>query len=169
MSLFAQALGLAADHFVDIFAHDVSLLSANWYPNQPLHHGDRTVMLKAHPDSGVLAVLHQRGDYDGLQVLANGRQLDDRARRDDAFVINIGHLMSRWTNGRWPATVHRVLAADDPTMRRESVAVFFLPNIDHVIAPLPSTVGAEGPRYDPISTYDWQHHFMTEYVLATNS
>jgi len=39
--------------------------------------------------------------------------------------------------------------------------------IDYVIEPLASTVGVEGARYDPISTHDWQRHFMKEDVLAT--
>jgi hypothetical protein len=36
-----------------------------------------------------------------------------------------------------------------------------------VIAPLPTTIGAEGARYEPITAYDWQQKFMEEYVLST--
>lgn len=34
------------------------------------------------------------------------------------------------------------------------------------MAPLPHLVGTDGPRFDPITTYDWQVEFMRDYVLA---
>jgi hypothetical protein len=52
-----------------------------------------------------------------------------------------------------------------PAHSRSSIATFFLPNIDEVIAPLPGTA-VDGALYEPISTYDWQHQFMTKYVLT---
>jgi isopenicillin N synthase-like dioxygenase len=167
MSLFARAFGLEADYFADKFTHDVTLFSANWYPRQEIGStdGQPKVLLVDHPDSGVLTVLHQQGDYEGLQVLGSDGQWRTVPMRADAFVINIGELMSRWTNGRWPATIHRVVASPTPAHRRSSIATFFLPNIDEVIEPLPGTAD-DGALYDPISTYDWQRQFMAEYVMA---
>jgi isopenicillin N synthase-like dioxygenase len=167
MSLFAKAFGLDPGYFAGKFAHDVTLLSANWYPRQPASPaGDQPrVLLRDHPDSGVLTVLHQRGDYEGLQVLGSGGEWRTVPMLADAFVINIGELMSRWTNGQWPATIHRVVASPVPSHSRSSIATFFLPNIDEVIEPLPGTT-AGGALHEPISTYDWQRQFMAEYVLA---
>jgi isopenicillin N synthase-like dioxygenase len=167
MSLFARALGLGDHHFRPMFVHDVSLFSANWYPKQPsVALGDR-VLLQAHPDSGVLALLHQRGNYEGLQIIDRDGDWSTVPIEPAAYVINIGHLMSRWTNGQWPATIHRVVAGTSPDHFRSSIAMFFLPNLDEVIAPLPTTIGAEGARYEPITAYDWQQKFMEEYVLST--
>jgi isopenicillin N synthase-like dioxygenase len=166
MSLFARALGVDADHFEPIFAHDVTLFSANWYPKQPAQALGERILLQAHPDSGVLALLHQRGNYDGLQVIDRDGDWSTVPADPDAYVINIGHLMSRWTNGRWPATIHRVLAGDSPEHFRSSIAMFFLPGLDEVIAPLPTMIGAEGPLFEPITAYDWQQEFMEQYVLA---
>jgi isopenicillin N synthase-like dioxygenase len=88
--------------------------------------------------------------------------------RDDAFVIDIGHLLSRWTNGRFPATVHRVVAGPTPAHQRRSIAMVFLPNVDQVVAPVPTMVGEEGPRFEPISAYDWQQQYMREVVLVNS-
>ena len=166
MSLFAEALELPADFFEEPFSKDVTLFSVNLYPPQPVdddYHED--VVLNPHADSGGLTVLHQRGDYEGLQVRARDGGWVTVPLKDDAFVINIGHLMSRWTNGRFPATVHRVVAGPTTANSRQSIAMFFLPNVDQVVAPVATTVGAEGPRFAPISAYDWQHQFMRDNVL----
>jgi isopenicillin N synthase-like dioxygenase len=168
MSLFAQALDLPADFFAEPFAKDVTLFSANFYPPQPVDAAHEDVLLRPHADSGGLTVLHQRGDYQGLQIRGLDGAWITVPLRDDAFVINIGHLLSRWTNGRYPASVHRVVAGPTPAHQRRSIAMFFLPNVDTVVAPVPTMVGAEGPRFEPVSAYDWQRQFMETYVLTKN-
>jgi isopenicillin N synthase-like dioxygenase len=166
MSLFAQALQLPADHFAAPFAKDVTLFSANFYPPQPARADHEDVLLVPHADSGGLTVLHQRGDYEGLQIRGLDGEWITVPLRDDAFVINIGHLLSRWTNGRYPATVHRVVAGPTPANQRQSIAMFFLPSVDTVVAPVPTRVGADGPRFEPVTAYDWQRQFMEKYVLT---
>jgi isopenicillin N synthase-like dioxygenase len=166
MSLFARTLDLPPDFFEEPFAKDVTLFSVNLYPPQPVDEDYyEDVILNPHADSGGLTVLHQRGDYEGLQVRGRDGGWSTVPFYDDAFVINIGHLLSRWTNGRYPAVVHRVMAGPTTANQRQSIAMFFLPNLDQVVSPVATTVGAEGPRFDPISTYDWQLQFMKEYVL----
>eukprot|EP01043_Picozoa_sp_COSAG02_P074352 COSAG02_NODE_14852_length_1229_cov_3.684488_1_plen_141_part_00 len=67
---------------------------------------------------------------------------------EGAFVINIGDMMSLWTNGMYRSTPHRVLrpaARNCPSsrsgenrgrMQRLSVPFFFEPNYDAFIEPL---------------------------------
>lgn len=164
MSLFALGIGLPADHFAEAFAADATLFAVNWYPPQPPGCEGR-VVLDEHPDSGVLTVLSQRGDYDGLQVLLPDGEWATVAVTPGAFVINVGELMNRWTNGAWPATRHRVLASARAGDRRSSVAMFFLPAIDTVVAPLPTMVGDGGPSFEPVTLWDWEQQFMDRYVL----
>jgi isopenicillin N synthase-like dioxygenase len=168
VEMFAVALGADVEYFRRAFEKDVTLYSANWYPTQPPGIGAEEVLNAKHADSGVLTVLHQRGTYEGLQVLHRDGRWETVTLRPESLVINIGELMSRWTNGVWPATMHRVLAGPTPADCRSSIAMHFLPNIDATITPLPSLVGAGKPRYEPISTYDWQHEFMERFVLATH-
>jgi isopenicillin N synthase-like dioxygenase len=166
VGLFAQALGADPGFFADAFRHDVTLYSANWYPKQPEGIGPNDVLNGKHADSGVLTVLHQRGTYEGLQVLHRDGTWETVALRPETFVINIGELMSRWTNGMWPATMHRVLAGPGADDCRSSIAMHFLPNIDQLITPLASMVGDGEVRYDPITTYEWQHEFMARLLAA---
>ncbi len=74
---------------------------------------------------------------------------------DDAFVVNIGDLMMRWTNDRWVSTPHRVINPPDTRIaqsRRLSIAYFFIPNYDTKVACVETCRSADRPaKYKPIS------------------
>jgi isopenicillin N synthase-like dioxygenase len=124
------------------------------------------ILTRPHADSGVLTILHQQGSYQGLQVLARDGSWVDVPVLPEAFVINIGNLMHRWTNGVWPATMHRVVASGDPEASRASIVTFYLPAVDTVIAPLPTMVGPDGPVFEPVMQYDWEGQYIKSEGLA---
>ena len=161
MSLFARVLGVAPDVLSPRPHLDASCFAVNAYPAQPNSHGTGIrVLAGEHTDSGTLTILHQRGDYDGLQIhLADDEWISVPARAD-AFVINLGDLMARWTNGRWLSTRHRVVAANDERSSRMSIATFYSPPVDTVIVPLANCVGTEGPAFEPITPYVWERQFL---------
>lgn len=163
MSLFALAIGLPEDHFAPLLELDVTQFGINWYPPQPVVEDPRErILTRAHSDSGMLTILHQRGDYEGLQAMNVEGDWTDVPLLPDAFVINIGDLMHRWTNGRWPAVKHRVVAAPDPAHSRASIVTFYLPAVDTVVAPLPGMVGDEGPLFEPVMQYEWEARYLAE-------
>ncbi|OHV34460.1 MULTISPECIES: isopenicillin N synthase family dioxygenase [Pseudofrankia] len=163
MELFARALGLAPAYFAPMLTHPVSDFSINSYPPQPARDDpEPAITFREHSDSGMLTVLHQRGDYAGLQVQDLDGTWVPVPVREDALVINIGDLMSRWTNDHWPSTRHRVVAATDPTATRASLATFHLPNVDTVVAPLAAFVAAGDPRYEPVTPYVWEKMFLAK-------
>jgi isopenicillin N synthase-like dioxygenase len=77
----------------------------------------------------------------------------------NGFVINVGDLMSRWTNGRWRSTLHRVVNPSREltgSTQRLSMVVFFGPNADSEIACLPSCVSTENPaRWPPVKAGEY--------------
>lgn len=163
MGLFALAMGLPEDHFAPVLELDVTQFGINWYPPQPaVADPGQRILTRAHSDSGMLTILHQRGDYEGLQAMASDGSWTDVPVLADAFVINIGDLMHRWTNGRWPAVKHRVVSAPDPAHSRASIVTFYLPAVDTVIAPLPGMVGQEGPVFEPVMQYDWEAEYLAD-------
>lgn len=164
MEVFARALGLAPGHFAPMLTHPVSDFAVNTYPAQPTGAStDPLLTFREHTDSGMLTVLHQRGDYAGLQVQGLDGDWVSVPVDPEALIINIGDLMSRWTNDRWPSTRHRVVAATDATSTRTSIATFHLPNVDTVIAPMEPFVGPEGPHYEPVTPYVWEAMFLDRY------
>jgi len=84
----------------------------------------------------------------------DGRWLDVHAD-PGSFVVNLGDMMARWTNDRWPATLHRVSIppADRATASRRQTIVFFHdPRPDAVIQCIPSCADpAYPPRYEPVT------------------
>jgi isopenicillin N synthase-like dioxygenase len=61
-----------------------------------------------------------------------------------AFVINIGDMMERWTNGEWTSTIHRVIHRGSNF--RVSVPFFFEPDFDAVVKPLKTCVERTGGK-----------------------
>ena len=98
MELFALAFGLDADYFDPSIEPNASSFAVNHYPARgaPLD-VDPTVLFAEHTDGNTLTVLHQRGDYEGLEVqrLDRSDEWIPVPVRDDAFVINLGELMTR--------------------------------------------------------------------------
>lgn len=152
MSLFARALGMSANYFEKMLVNDVTNFACKYYSaSEQLP--DQRVLLGEHGDTGMLTLLHQRGTYEGLQVkLTSGERITVPVR-EDAFVVNVGQLMTRWTNNLFPATLHRVITPPTPADSRKSMVTFYLPAVDTVIEPLDSCVGEDGPYYLPTTPY----------------
>lgn len=74
---------------------------------------------------------------------------------DDAFIINLGDLMRRWTNDRWQSTLHRVInpPAGSGWGRRQSIAFFYNLNKDARVEVLNGE--DEEPKYEPIVAGDF--------------
>ncbi|MFA8441543.1 isopenicillin N synthase family dioxygenase [Yoonia sp.] len=134
MRAFAVALHLPEDHFDPAIADPISALRALHYPatvDVPL---DKQQRAGAHTDYGSLTILLPQPGSQGLQV-QQGEAWVDVPTPKDAFVINIGDLMERWTADRWVSTVHRVVAKPGQPAR-QSLAFFHQPGWDAEIVPL---------------------------------
>ena len=63
---------------------------------------------------------------------------------EGAFVVNIGDMMERWSNGLWKSTLHRVVHRSEGY--RVSVPFFLEPDIKAKIRPLPECIEKTGGR-----------------------
>jgi isopenicillin N synthase-like dioxygenase len=171
MRIFAVALDLPIDYFDRFTELDASTSTIRLYParHTPLEEVP-TVIFDEHFDGGMLTMLHQRGTYEGLQVKMLEGEWFPVPVYEDAFVINVGELMTRWTNGQWPATRHRVVASEDPEGYRHTLPTFYNVAVDTVVEPLPTVLGEDGPRFDPVTVYGWfRRHLKTTYKERTHT
>jgi isopenicillin N synthase-like dioxygenase len=175
MALFEQALGLPRGHFDGFMRHPTCTTRLLHYPPQPTDARPGQIGCGAHTDWGALTLLAQ-DDAGGLQVQTPAGDWNDVPPAEGAFVVNVGDMMQRWTNDRWPSTVHRVVNKDRPKGRAEdgraprgpgaegdlgapfsgrnrySIAYFFDLDAESVIEPLASCVDATHPaRYGPLT------------------
>lgn len=158
MRLFALALGLPEHWFADKFDHHFSILSSIYYPVQEEPPLPGQLRAGAHTDYGSLTILAPNEAPGGLQVRTRSGQWLDVPFVPGGFVINIGDMMQRWTNGRWVSNLHRVLNPGSQALRqpRQSVAFFMHPNHDALIECI-ATCRADGepPRHPAITAGDY--------------
>lgn len=146
-SIFAAALGVERDHFAEFTDHSIDVLRINNYrvPDDDLLEPDQLGM-GAHTDYGIVTVLWA-DPVPGLQILRPDGTWHSVLPRPGALLINLGDLLSRWTNDRWLSTMHRVVPptdADGHLTRRRSAAYFHDGNADAVISTLAPCLDSTG-------------------------
>lgn len=109
----ALALDLDEHWFASKNSQHRNVVRAIHYPAQkpPIVPQPGQVRASMHTDYGSLTILRLGGEFPGgLQVMgATGAWVDvTSTEEENAFVINLGDLMARWTNDRWLSTPHQV-------------------------------------------------------------
>ena len=122
-----------------------SFLRLNYYPTctEP----ERHLGISPHTDAGALTVLMTDGQT-GLQFQRGGDWYTVQPV-PDALTINIGDIVQVWSNDRYQAPLHRVLASD--AYSRYSAPFFLNPNYNAVYAPLSTALEGAAPLYRPIN------------------
>jgi isopenicillin N synthase-like dioxygenase len=119
------------------------------YPPHPADAAFNQLGAGAHTDWGLLTILLQDGSG-GLEV----RNAEGEWLRADpvpgAFVINLGDMVPRMTNGLYHSNYHRVLNNISGT-DRYSVATFFNPPFDYVFTCAPTCLPEGAPQPTPCS------------------
>ena len=167
----ALALGLGEDanYFDGLFDKHTSYLRINHYPpcpnpvasdfplRSPNAETEGYLAINRHTDAGVLTVLRQKhSEPHSLQVFISNDIDKDHESRDGqwitvrpeprAFTINIADMMQVYSNDRYVAPLHRVLANRDNV--RYSAPFFLNPPYAADVEPL-STLGK--PVYDKLN------------------
>ena len=159
MRIFAHALDLEKDFFEDKIDKDFSILRLINYPAQRQAPAPGQLRTGEHSDYGTVTILRGDDTPGGLQVRHRNGGWIDLHPPPEAFVVNIGDLMMRWTNDRWVSTLHRVVNPPrrSAMSRRLSMVFFHNPNYDTDVRCLPTCRSAAvPPRYPP--TTPGEHH-----------
>jgi isopenicillin N synthase-like dioxygenase len=159
MRLFARALSVDEHWFDARIDRHFSILSSIYYPAQARAPQPGQLRAGAHTDYGALTILAPTDAPGGLQIMDLSGRWIDVPYRPDAFVINLGDMMQRWTDRRWRSTPHRVVNPPEAVASagpRQSLAYFLHPNHDAMIEAIPGCVppGAT-PRHGPILAGDY--------------
>ncbi len=148
---FALYLGKDEGFFTRHFTKPVADMVINHYwGTAGLHISDQAS--GPHTDHGIVTILWQdaRG---GLEVMGKDGNWISVTPLRGSYVINIGELMKRWTNGRFKATVHRVVHLQDKS--RYSMPLFCNPNFRTIVDPRDLGVSDAEAQYPPVMSGDF--------------
>jgi isopenicillin N synthase-like dioxygenase len=143
LAMLALSLELPEDHFERFYDMPGTTLRLLRYPPHPAAALANQLGAGAHTDWGGITLLAQDG-IGGLEVRNVADEWIQAAPVPGTFVVNLGDLMQRWTNGVYRSNMHRVKnnsAAQD----RYSIAFFYSPRPDSRIECLPTCTDAERP------------------------
>jgi len=159
----AMSLGFDKKKFARFMNKSHSFMRISNYPpygkDQEENVGDG---IGAHIDYGFLTILLQ-DNIGGLEVKNADNEWVSAPMLPGTFLINIGHMIQRWTNDYYKATVHRVIPPEHEA--RCSLPFFFEPNFDTVVVPLDEFCSKNNPpRYEPFHFGDYlENTFTTSY------
>jgi isopenicillin N synthase-like dioxygenase len=145
LGAFAGALGQAPDYFRPFFTKPLTQLRLLHYPPQPKE--AEALGVEAHTDPGAFTILMQ-DSVGGLEARNRAGQWISAPPIPFSFVINIGDMMQRWTDGRFASTPHRV--ANRSQQDRLSVPFFVNPGYEAIVAPILGENGHGEAQYEPL-------------------
>lgn len=152
MRLALQAMEATDDAVLADFDPPTFWLRLLHYPPRPAQAPEDLYGSAPHRDFGALTLLAQ-DDAGGLQVMRPGGDWVDAPPLPGAFVVNVGDMLHRMSNGRLLSTPHRVINRSG--RERLSVPFFYDPHVNAVIRPLP---GTGTPRFAPLRFADFLRH-----------
>lgn len=154
MRIFAAALDVPEEYFLSKVDAHFATCPVNYYPPPEVPPEPGQLRAGAHTDFGALTILAMNDAPGGLQVMMRDEQWHDVKPAREHLVINLGDMMSRWTNDRWRSTLHRVVNPPWEIAKnslRQTIAFFLHPNYDAMIECVPSCLApGETPKYPPI-------------------
>lgn len=146
--VLARSLDLDAAYFDRALAEPLTYSQLFHYPPQPADAARARLGAGAHVDWGMLTILLQ-DDVGGLEVLGDDGRWRAAPPVPDAFVVILGEMIPRLTDGRYRSATHRV-AANRSGRSRYSMPTFVDPDYDYRVECVPTCRPATGrPRFAP--------------------
>jgi len=125
------------------------------------------VWAAAHEDINLITLLVEATEP-GLQILTREGEWLDIAPIPGQLIMDSGDMLQLLTNGRIPATTHRVLAPPNATGPRLSMPFFIHPHPDFVLAPIAHCVTADNPaRFRRVSALGYLRRRLRDNGVLT--
>jgi isopenicillin N synthase-like dioxygenase len=158
LTIAAAALDQAPGFFTDQTSHSTHTMNINWYPPVAIAGEPEPGQFRIgpHTDFGTFTILDREPAKGGLQVWSPDGDWEDAPYDPDAFTINTGDLLARWSGDRWKSNRHRVLPpqAEAPDEDLISLVYFYEADWDALVESLQPPVG-KANDYPPVLASDF--------------
>ena len=152
----ALFLNLEENHFDTYVVDGNSILRAIHYP--PIkEEPKKAVRAAAHGDINLITLL-MGAHGKGLQVKNNQGEWIDAIAEKDEIVINVGDMLSRYTNNKLKSTIHRVVNPPKKYWNRSrySIPFFLHPKGSMNLNVLENCIDTNNPKkYKDITAHDF--------------
>ena len=152
MRAFALAMELPEDSFLKATNEPIARSSIIRYPPQPEDLGVEQFGVAPHTDYGCLTLLWQ-DQVGGLEVQTREGEWVTAHPIENTLVVNVGDLLTRWTNEGFKSTPHRVV--NRKGQERYSMVIAWDPNFDTVVDPSVVCKNGSQPLYPPVLCGDY--------------
>ncbi|MCJ7872162.1 2OG-Fe(II) oxygenase family protein [Phaeobacter sp. J2-8] len=147
----AEALGLPRDWFVKYFQDPTLFLRLLHYPEQPEE--EELFGSAPHTDYGFVTLLKQ-DNVGGLEVRNTHGTWIAAPPIENTFVMNVGDILAKWSNGRFVSTPHRVKNLS--RRGRYSQPFFYDPSMSALVECPPAMLEAgETAQMEPVLYGDY--------------
>ena len=143
LAALALSLDLPSNWFENAYSMPSGTVRLIKYPPHPADAHFNQIGAGAHTDWGGVTILAQ-DSVGGLEVRNADGEWIAAPPIANSFVINLGDLMARWTNGIYNSNMHRV-KNNSSGRDRYSAPFFYSPRPDAVIEPVPGSVNEAHP------------------------
>lgn len=136
--LLALAIGVKEDYFDNYFTDPMAALRCLHYSSEPSDPTKGLFACGAHSDYGMITLL-LTDENPGLEIYHQGKwekiMPPSRSSGEIKFIVNLGDMLERWTNGNFKSTLHRVVTPSnqDEKIERYSIPFFYEPNFDAIV------------------------------------
>jgi isopenicillin N synthase-like dioxygenase len=152
LNVFAVSMDLPRDTFTKRWQRPIARGALVYYPPQPPELGREQFGVAPHTDYGCLTVLCQ-DDVGGLEVETKAGEWVAADPIEGTFVVNVGDLLTRWTNDGFASTSHRVV--NKAGRERYSLVLAVDPDFETLVDPAVVCRDGEQPHYPPVRCGDY--------------
>ncbi len=152
MRAFALGMEIPEDSFLKATNEPIARSSIIHYPPQPEDLGVEQFGVAPHTDYGCLTLLWQ-DQVGGLEVQTREGEWVTAHPIENTLVVNVGDLLTRWTNEGFKSTPHRVV--NRKGQERYSMVIAWDPNFDTVVDPSVVCKNGTQPLYPPVRCGDY--------------
>jgi isopenicillin N synthase-like dioxygenase len=167
----AHGLDLPDEPLADWTTGQFGNIGINHYPALEKAPLPGQVRLTAHTDDNGFTILMANDAPGGLEVRIPGTGTWTPVHvPPDAYLVQTGDLLARWTNRYLRASVHRVVnppleLLNDPSTVRDTISYFQTPNMSSWVVPAESCVAITGGiALEPLNTLEYVTKSQRAYI-----